>query len=238
MTLPQAAAPVFSARGLRFRWQPTGPLVLDVPKFDLAAGERVFLAGPSGSGKTSFLSVLSGIATASEGSASLLGHELAALRSSARDRLRADHLGIIFQLFNLVPYLSALENVMLGCQFSAARRRAVRAGGEGVAQAARRLLGELGLGDATLARRAAAQLSVGQQQRVAAARALIGSPALIVADEPTSAFDSALRDEFLRLLLAQCAHTGSALLLVSHDRAMAARFDRSVELTGINLVVA
>ena len=230
--------PVFSARDLRFRWQPAAPLVLDIPVFDLQPRERVFLAGPSGTGKTSLLSVLSGIASASEGSARLLGQELVGLSGAARDRLRAEQLGIIFQLFNLVPYLSALENVMLGCQFSAARRAAVAAGGETVAEAARRLLTQLGLPESMVGRRAAVELSVGQQQRVAAARALIGRPALVVADEPTSALDSALRDEFLGLLLQECATAGSALLLVSHDRAMAPQFDRLVELSAINRACA
>ena len=219
---------------MRFRWQPGAPLVLDIPAFDLHPGERVFLAGPSGTGKTSLLSVLSGIAPATEGSARLLGQELVGMSGAARDRLRAEQLGIIFQLFNLVPYLSALENVMLGCQFSAARRAAIAAGGETVLDAARRLLTRLGLPEAVVGQRAAVELSVGQQQRVAAARALIGRPALVVADEPTSALDSALRDEFLGLLLQECAAAGSALLLVSHDRAMAPQFDRLVDLSAIN----
>ena len=229
---------MFSARDLRFRWQPGAPLVLDIPIFDLHPAERVFLAGPSGTGKTSLLSVLSGIAPATAGSARLLGQELVGLSGAARDRLRAEQLGIIFQLFNLVPYLSALENVMLGCQFSAPRRAAVAAGGETVLQAARRLLTRLGLPESVVGQRAAVELSVGQQQRVAAARALIGRPALVVADEPTSALDSALRDEFLGLLLQECAAAGSALLLVSHDWAMAPQFDRVVELSAINRACA
>jgi putative ABC transport system ATP-binding protein len=129
--------------------------VLDIPTFDLHPGERVFLAGPSGTGKTSLLSVLSGIAPATEGSARLLGQELVGMSGATRDRLRAEQLGIIFQLFNLVPYLSALENVMLGCQFSAARRAAVAAGGETGLDAARRLLPRLGLPEAVVGQRAA-----------------------------------------------------------------------------------
>ncbi len=141
---------------------------------------------------------------------------------------------MIFQMFNLLPYLSVLENVTLPCRFSAPRRaRAIAAAGSVVAEA-RRLLAHLGLDDLGLERRAAAELSVGQQQRVAAARALIGRPDLIVADEPTSALDTDRRLDFVELLHRECESTAAALLFVSHDRSLAGHFDRVAELPALN----
>jgi putative ABC transport system ATP-binding protein len=218
--------------GLRFRWHRGQPWELDLPHFELARGERVFLAGPSGSGKTSLLSLIAGIARPASGTLRVLGTPLDTLRGAARDRFRADHFGIVFQLFNLLPYLSVLDNVLLGCRFSASRTAAAAARGGSPAAEATRLLERLGLGEPGLHRRPATELSVGQQQRVAAARALIGSPPIVIADEPTSALDGARRLEFLALLLEEVAQAGSALLFVSHDRALARDFDREVSLGG------
>jgi putative ABC transport system ATP-binding protein len=126
-----------------------------------------------------------------------------------------------------------LENVTLACRFSPRRReRAARAGG--AAAEARRLLRELELGDDALHERRATALSVGQQQRVAAARALIGAPEIVIADEPTSALDTALREAFVALLMRECSAAGATLVFVSHDRSLAARFPRSVELPELN----
>jgi putative ABC transport system ATP-binding protein len=224
------AASAIAIEDLRFRWQPTRDWVLDIPRLAIARGERVFLAGPSGSGKTSLLSLITGIAQPTEGCVRILDTRIDHLRGAARDRFRADHFGIVFQLFNLLPYLSVLENVLLSCEFSAARaQRAARRSGTPAGEAVR-LLGRLGLTDPQLHRRPATELSVGQQQRVAAARALIGSPPVIVADEPTSALDADLRTEFVTLLLQEVVEAGSALLFVSHDRQLAAAFDREVDL--------
>ena len=142
-----------------------------------------------------------------------------------------DHIGLIFQVFNLVPWLSALENILLPCRFSERRRR--RAGPDPAA-AARRLLRELGLDDPALAAASAATLSVGQQQRVAAARALIGKPDLVLADEPTSALDADARTTFVDLLTRECAGAGAALLFVSHDRSLESRFDSAVDFRDLN----
>lgn len=229
------AIPAVAISGLRFRWRPDRPWVLDIPTFALAAGERLFLAGPSGSGKSSLLALIAGIHRTTEGRVAVFGADLSSLSGSARDRLRADRLGVIFQMFNLLPYLSVLENVTLPCRFSAPRRaRAIAAAGSVNAEA-RRLLAHLGLDDPGLERRAAAELSVGQQQRVAAARALIGRPDLIVADEPTSALDTDRRLDFVALLRRECESAGAGLLFVSHDRALASHFDRVVELPALNI---
>ncbi|MFT5775028.1 ABC transporter ATP-binding protein [Hyphomonas sp.] len=222
--------PAIQIDGLRFAWKGAEP-VLDVPAFTLARGERLFLRGPSGSGKSTLLGVIAGVLVADAGRVNVLGQELGSLSSAARDRMRADHLGVIFQMFNLVPYLSVVGNVTLPLKFSGRRRRVV--GGDADAEA-RRLLGRLGLTDEALLARRVSDLSVGQQQRVAAARALIGGPEIVIADEPTSALDSDARDRFIELLSEEAARTGAALLFVSHDASLARLFDRAVDLAEIN----
>ena len=216
---------------LEFGWKPQQTL-LRVERFELEAGERLFLVGPSGSGKSSLLSVISGIAPARAGNIRILGQDMAALSPARRDAFRADNLGVIFQLFNLVPYLTPLENVLLPCRFSPARRKRATTRSS-LNDEGRRLLMALGL-DGDVVSRPSTELSVGQQQRVAAARALIGSPGLIIADEPTSALDTDSRDNFIELLQKECEAARSALLFVSHDQALGAFFDRRVDLSDIN----
>jgi putative ABC transport system ATP-binding protein len=220
-------------RNVRFRYPGAGEDALRVDSFTVDAGEHVFVRGPSGCGKTTLLSLIAGVLVADEGTVSLLGSDWASQSSSARDRLRADHVGYIFQQFNLLPYLSVLENVLLPCRFSALRAR--RAGGSESAIAARAqaLLAQMGLGP-EFAHRPSSALSVGQQQRVGAARALIGQPELVVADEPTSALDEAVRESFMRVLLEACAEARRALVLVSHDARLAQRFERQVDLPSLN----
>jgi putative ABC transport system ATP-binding protein len=152
------------------------------------------------------------------------------MRSARRDAWRAQHVGYIFQQFNLLPYLSALDNVMLPCRFSRLRRE--RAGPD-VRAAARALLKQVDLPEPSWGR-SAAMLSVGQQQRVAAARALIGSPELLIADEPTSALDENLRDSFMHMLTDSQGRLHSAMVFVSHDTRLAHHFDRVVHLSDLN----
>jgi len=229
----QGGAPALAVDSLRFAW-PGQPPCLDVARFSIGAGETVFLHGPSGSGKTTLLSLLAGILLAQAGAVAVAGHDLGTLAARRRDGFRADHIGILFQQFNLVPYLSALENVLLPCRFSARRTRQATAAGLTPRQEAARLLGRLGIGQ-LLHTRPAAALSVGEQQRVAAARALIGQPTLLIADEPTSALDEDNAHAFLDLLLSECGDS-CALLLVSHDLRLAPRFDRSVAMADLNRV--
>ncbi|MBS1209276.1 MAG: transporter related [Proteobacteria bacterium] len=218
---------------LVFRWPRQHAPCLDVPQLCLARGEHTFLHGPSGCGKSTLLSLIAGVATPTTGRVALLGQDLGRLSSRRRDALRADHIGYIFQQFNLVPYLSALDNVLLACRFSTSRRARVEAGGASLRAEAERLLRRLDV-SADLWRASAATLSVGQQQRVAAARALIGGPALIIADEPTSALDGERQQAFLDLLLAEANGVGATVLFVSHDHRLAASFDRNLALPQIN----
>ncbi len=216
--------------GVVFAWPGAAAPCLDIPQLTVASGERVFLHGPSGSGKSTLLSLIGGVVSPGAGRVSVLGQELTALRAPARDRFRAAHVGFVFQLFNLLPYLSALDNIVLPCRFSP--ERAARVEGS-PADEARRLAARLDL-DAALLARPAAQLSVGQQQRVAAARALIGRPGLIVADEPTSALDADRQQAFVDLLLTECEASGASLLFVSHDPRLASHFSRRIALPALN----
>ncbi len=213
---------------LHFHWPGQSRPLLAIDHFALGVSERLFLHGPSGSGKSTLINLLAGVSTPQRGEVRVLGEPLSHWSGARRDRFRADHIGLIFQQFNLLPYLSALENVQLPCEFSGQRRRRA-----GAVASARQLLKALGLTE-EIWNRPAAELSVGQQQRVAAARALIGAPALIIADEPTSALDADARDSFIDLLLEQARCCGSAVLFVSHDRALAGHFDRALALAELN----
>jgi putative ABC transport system ATP-binding protein len=222
---------VISLRDLRYRWPRAAADVVHIPQLDIAAGEAVFLHGPSGCGKSTLLGLLAGVLLPQSGRVSLLGQDWARLSGSRRDAARADHVGYIFQQFNLLSYLSVLDNVMLPCRFSAARARRAPPG------TAQTLLERVELPPA-LWTRPAGELSVGQQQRVAAARALIGAPEIVIADEPTSALDAALRDSFMALLLGATRGAGSTLVFVSHDERLATAFDRRLSLPELNRAAA
>lgn len=217
---------------LQFAW-PKQPLLLDIPKFSLDYQEKLFLKGPSGSGKTTLLGLLGGVQKPKQGVISLLDQNLAKLSAGARDAFRVEHAGYIFQQFNLLPFLSVQENVLLPCYFSKQRAQRASKRHQSIQQAAQHLLLALGL-EQSLFKRRADQLSIGQQQRVAAARALIGEPELIIADEPTSALDSDTRETFINLLFNECNKANSSLLFVSHDQSLAPLFDRCLDLTQLN----
>lgn len=208
------------------------PWVLDVPTFTLARGKSLLIHGPSGCGKSTLLNLLAGVLVPSSGSLQVLGRDLSQLKSAERDALRADQIGFLFQQFNLVPYLSLIDNVTLPCRFSEARRKRALSGGDSLAGVARRLLYAFGL--KTDLNRPITELSVGQQQRVAAARALIGGPALVIADEPTSALDPHLRDKFVEELFFSSQVASSTVILVSHDPELGRHFDEVMDLRDLN----
>jgi putative ABC transport system ATP-binding protein len=215
-----------------YTWPGSSPFTLSIENFALAQGEKLLLLGPSGSGKSTFLSLLAGIVVPNKGKIDVLGTDMAELGGAARDRFRVEHFGIIFQMFNLLPYGSLIDNVLLPLRFSRTRRdRALMQGS--VEDVAKRLLQALGLDETIVANARAANLSVGQQQRVAAARALIGSPQIVVADEPTSALDRNTEGAFLKLLFAQSAAAGASVIMVSHDESLGQYFDRVVRLDDI-----
>ncbi|MAY40902.1 MULTISPECIES: ABC transporter ATP-binding protein [unclassified Neptuniibacter] len=215
---------------LVFSWDGHLPCI-QIPAFELSHAEALFIKGPSGSGKSTFLNLLGGVLMPSNGDVTVLGHRYDDLSSSALDRFRADHIGFIFQQFNLLPYLSVIENICLTCRFSARRRQRALAQFTTLELGAVDLLERLGLTDERLYKRSVIELSVGQQQRVSAARALLGAPEIIIADEPTSALDPKSREQFLDLLLSQCNEMGSALIFVSHDSSLQHHFHRILELS-------
>ena len=225
MTMTEAP---LSLANVRFAWPGRGGFSLSCPSFAMKPGERVLLLGSSGSGKSTLLSLICGIMAPQAGRILIAGTDLGAMGAGARDRFRAERIGVIFQQFNLLPYASVADNILLPLRFAPDRR--ARAGA--ALAEARRLCAAIGLPDDALTTQAG-RLSVGQQQRVAVVRAMIGAPPLIVADEPTSALDAATQDAFLTLLFDQVAEAGSSLLMVSHDERLGPRFDRTVDLSDV-----
>lgn len=217
-----------------FTWPKQPSAVINIETLQITQGEQLFISGPSGSGKSTLLNLLAGVITPQHGQTQILGQQLTNLTGAERDQFRSDHIGFIFQLFNLIPYLSVIENVTLPCRFSRVRRdKAQRNGGSPQAEALR-LLQQLEMADPELLKRPVTELSVGQQQRVAAARALIGSPELLIADEPTSSLDSDLCENFIKLLFEECRRCGTTLIFVSHDKSLQPLFSRSLQLAEIN----
>jgi len=221
---------VIDIQNLIFQWPGREGFRLSIPNFQVDRGERVFLQGASGSGKSTLLSLLGGVLVPQQGRLQVLDTDLTRMTSSERDRFRVDHVGLLFQQFNLVPYLSVRENVILPCRFSQRRRGRALESADSLELSADRLLGQLGL-DQTYAQQRVTSLSVGQQQRVAAARSLMGHPELIIADEPTSALDADRQSAFLDVLLGRCNEEGVTLIFVSHDQRLAHHFNRSINLS-------
>ena len=217
---------------VRFSYRPDRE-ILNIQSLKVEQGERLFVFGPSGSGKTTLLGLLAGVLKAKSGEVNVLGRNLTAMSNADRDRFRGSHIGYIFQLFNLIPYLSVLENITLPCRLTAERRK--RLNGVPMDEAAQHVADHLGIGK--LLNDNVVNLSVGQQQRVAAARSLIGTPELVIADEPTSSLDFDHREKFLELLFENCRTANSTIIFVSHDRTLMHLFDRCVSLPDINQAV-
>ena len=223
-------------QNLRFRWPNQKEDVLQVETFSIDATENLFIQGASGSGKSTLLNIIGGVLKPQAGEVSILGQQLGGLSATARDQLRADHIGYIFQQFNLIPYLSIIENVILPCRFSKQRHdKSIRRSGSLIDEA-RHLLDRLFHKSGPDLNRQVTELSVGQQQRVAVARALIGQPALVIADEPTSSLDTETREAFMELLFEEINLSHSGLLYVSHDPAQKHWFDRCLDITDFQQV--
>lgn len=223
---------VIQLSDVHFRYPDQDRDLLNIADFKIYQGEHLLIHGASGSGKTTLLNIITGISQACSGKVQVLDKSLQNLSNIQRDQFRVDYLGIIFQQFNLLPYLSLLENVQLPCWFSAKRQRLVT----NTKQTAERLLEELSL-SSTLFDKPVNTLSTGQQQRVAVARALIGQPKIIIADEPTSSLDADNRQRFLQLLFQQADKQQSTVVFVSHDTSIAKYFSRVIELSEINQAV-
>jgi len=217
-------------KNLKYRYASSNRDTLFIPEFTVQKGERVYLYGPSGSGKTTFLEVLAGILKVEQGEVRILNRDLATLSEKDRDHFRAEHLGYIFQSFNLIPYLSVYENIDLPLHLNQKRRDRLK--GEDTQALIKDICSRLGI--ETFLQKKVTELSVGQQQRVAVARALIGRPEVILADEPTSSLDMDHRERFLHLMFELCEQYGTTVLFVSHDRSIQHLFSRSVSLESIN----
>lgn len=220
-------------RDLRYSYANDKVPTLNIPEFSVVRGEQLFLYGPSGTGKTTLLEVLSGVLRPTQGSLKVLGCDFIQMSDAERDAFRAEHMGYVFQNFNLIPYLSVQENIQLPLHLSAARR--ARLGSVDAEMVIRALCGNLGIAD--LISKKVGELSVGQQQRVAVARALLGKPDILLADEPTSALDADHREKFLNLMFELSELYGTTVVFVSHDRSIEKLFSRSISLESINKVV-
>lgn len=214
---------------LIYQWPKQIKPTLHIEQLNIKQGEHLFIKGISGSGKTTLLNLIAGILTPKAGELVILNQSLTQLSPSQRDQFRADHMGVIFQQFNLLPYLSVIDNVTLPCYFSQRRHQLV----SDKKATAQRLLAALGLKPDQF-NSAITELSVGQQQRVAVARALIGHPELIIADEPTSALDAETRNDFLQLLFQEAQQQNSTIIFVSHDPSIASHFTHMLDLVELN----
>jgi putative ABC transport system ATP-binding protein len=213
---------LINVTNLEFAYNNNKP-ILSIKSFQIQPSERVFLYGPSGCGKSTFLNLVAGVLNVNQGDITLFGQSLKTLSARKRDRLRAQKMGYIFQSFNLIPYLSVLDNVLLPTRIES----------HGISRSvhhtnAINVLKRLGLEEQLEQR--AHTLSIGQQQRVAQARALMGKPELIIADEPTSSLDHKNTQEFMNFLVEQSQERKIALLFVSHDLRLESYFDRSINL--------
>lgn len=214
---------------LAFSWAKQSAPILNIPSLQLARGQSLFIQGPSGSGKSTLLNLLSGVLQAPTGDIRLLDQPFSSLSQNKRDEFRANHIGYIFQQFNLLPYLSVLDNILLPVKLSAKRRSGQAKNAQAFVDEAKHWLTQLQV-PINLLHEKVSRLSIGQQQRVAAARAMIGSPEIIIADEPTSALDQQNIDNFMQVLTTQCQAIHSSLIFVSHDLTLATHFDQSFSL--------
>ncbi|MGB5803956.1 MAG: ABC transporter ATP-binding protein [Vibrio anguillarum] len=225
---------MIKVNNLRFAWDKQA--IIDINTLHIQKGQHLFIEGPSGSGKSTLLNLLAGVLTAQSGEVCILGQQLNNLSSSQKDHFRSNHIGFIFQQFNLIPYLSVIDNIILPCSFSAQRKSKALQRSVSLKAEAIRLLNALGLTEPELLQRSVNELSVGQQQRVAAARAMFGSPEIIIADEPTSALDNDHRQSFIKILFDECEKADITLIFVSHDGTLKQHFDRHITLQQLNQV--
>ena len=202
-------------------------LTVNIEHWSVEKGERVFIHGPSGCGKSTLLNLLSGILPVSDGSISVLGKNLEKMSNRERDRFRANNIGYVFQQFNLIPYLDAINNIQLARHFCDKNKY------QDHREEIEELLLSLNVSRSDW-RKPTSRLSVGQQQRIAIARAFINTPELLIADEPTSSLDSNNRDDFMSALQSLVIKNQATLIFVSHDTTLAKNFDRAEALDNLN----
>ncbi|MEW9799275.1 ABC transporter ATP-binding protein [Alteromonas sp. CYL-A6] len=222
--MPEPTATATHINALTFSYGKQQPVVLDIPHWQIPRGQHIFLSGDSGSGKSTLLNLIAGTLTPTSGDITLMDAPFSVLPARRRDRLRAEHIGIVFQQLNLISYLTVQDNIAAAAYFAGRDYQHLET-------RIAALLDQLALPERVL-KQQASELSVGQQQRVAIARALINAPALLIVDEPTSALDTRARDAFMDVLITTAAD--SAMLFVSHDPGLAGHFSHQQTMTALN----
>lgn len=218
---------LFEIKNLSFQYPGQNEVALVLDSFSIAEGERIFIRGRSGSGKSTLLNLLSGVLTSPRGSIFYRNEDFSLLTPSRRDQIRANEMGIVFQQFNLLPFLNAAENVSLPFLFISKKEP-----NDTLKTRILELSEHLKLAD-TLLYKPVRELSVGQQQRVAVLRALIHKPKIILADEPTSSLDTETRDDFIELLLKESQSIQASVLFVSHDPSLEKHFEKTLHLGSV-----
>ena len=200
--------------------------MLEIPGWSVNHGSKLFLRGESGSGKSTLIHILAGLLEPTLGNIKINGFDLSSASVQKRDQFRANYIGLVYQQFNLIPYLSMLDNVMLASHFAKTKNSQTK-------ELAESLLNKMSLPQ-ELHNKDSRHLSIGQQQRVAICRAMINQPNLVLVDEPTSALDSNNRDRFMSLLFDLLDEYQATLIFVSHDETLATRFTEVIELNELN----
>ena len=218
---------LISIENLSFSLDNNTKFSLKINKFILQKSDSLLIYGDSGAGKSTFLNLLSGTLRPQEGAINILGTNIVNSSSAVKDKIRGDHFGIVFQTFNLLPYITVKNNILLGKAYS--NRKQLLSSNDDV----KILMDKLSLNYKDLVDRKAYELSIGQQQRVAVARALIGKPEIIIADEPTSALDQDNQKEFLNLLFKSLDENEQGLIMVSHDKKLSNKFKTVKNITEI-----
>ncbi|MFG0283969.1 MAG: ABC transporter ATP-binding protein [Phycisphaerales bacterium JB039] len=213
--------PLVELEGVRFSYPGPRSFQLEIQSLGIGAGERIACIGPSGSGKTTLVNLITGIETPQTGVVRFGGQAISAMADAARRRVRLRDVGMVFQEFELLEYLTGLDNILLAFALGAPRDERARARAEELARAC-------GIGQ--VVRRRPRRLSQGERQRVAICRALVTSPMLVVADEPTGNLDPDTGGAVLDLLLEQVSSRGATLLMVTHNHAVLDRFDRVIDM--------
>ncbi len=211
-------------KGLVYYWEKDSNFKIHINRFNIYKGQKVILLGDSGCGKSTFLNLINGILNPIKGKVSINNTEITSLRSKEKDLFRARHIGVIFQQFNLIEYISPMTNIILPGFFTKSDNKDIKY----LKEKAFNLGSNLGLEKKILLKNNSKNLSVGQQQRIAIIRSLINSPQLVLADEPTSALDKSNQKKFMRMLLEFCEKENTTLLMVSHDNTLSSNFDKKI----------
>ena len=218
---------LISIKNLKYKIGQNINFSLNIKNFKLNKSDSILIYGESGLGKSTFLNLLSGTISPQKGTIDILGTNISNTSSSIKDKIRGDHFGIVFQTFNLLPYVSVKNNILLGKAYSSIKQS--KSNNDEIKE----LMDKLSLNYEDLINRKAYELSIGQQQRVAVARALIGKPEIILADEPTSALDKSNQKEFINLLFKSIDENEQGLIMVSHEHKLSNKFKKVKNITDI-----